>query len=132
MGTQVGSVDGRLRCIVRIEQPGRDGFTALLDTGFNGELLVSRSEINCLGITLLGAVEEAELAGGVRQQVEMGHCTIDWFGSKRKVEVLVAANDTERPGSSEDPAALVATALLSPHLLLIDFAARSIEIEERR
>jgi predicted aspartyl protease len=101
---------------------------ALLDTGFNGELLVARSDIASLGILERGGVSEAELAGGQVFALQRGEGRIVWLGRERRVDVLISS-EAYRPGRDGDPIALIGTRLLVPHLLLIDFAAATVEIE---
>lgn len=132
MATQIGSIDGRRRPLVRIEREnGAEGFLALMDTGFNGELFVSYRDAMRLGFTLRAGISTAQLADGQNAEVLRGVGAISWLGRPRRIEVLAAVQD-DIQGLADDPIALVGTALLSPHLVLIDFSAGTIEIEEQR
>ena len=130
MATLVGGIDDRLRPYMRVEYPGADdGFIALLDTGFNGELFLEEPAAFQLGVQLRGTSELVHLASGPVQEVRRGVVTIRWLGVVRRAEVLVAVVGSVKPRRADDPIALVGTALLNPHLVLLDFANRTIEIE---
>lgn len=129
MRTLIGSIDLRRRPIVRIDKEGReDGFLALLDTGFNGELLVSQTDAEVLGFARRAGTSTAELAGGQVYELSRGQGEILWLGRKRRVDVLISAEAT-RPRRDGEPVALVGTRLLAPHMLLIDFLSSTVEIE---
>ncbi|CAN0336218.1 unnamed protein product, partial [Phaeothamnion confervicola] len=125
----VGSVDDRRRPLLRIELPGRpDGLLALLDTGFNGEILVAEADIEALGFRARAGFSAVELAAGQRIQLQRGQGTIVWLSAARRVEVLIT-KELPGPRRDGDPIMLVGTGLLSPNLLLIDFAMATVEIE---
>jgi predicted aspartyl protease len=129
VGTLVGSIDDLLRPVVRIQQSGPDDeFLALLDTGFNGELFLSPGDATRFGFRLSGVVSLVRLAGGRTHRVQRGNGKIVWLGKTREIEALVSINADETIRADE-PIALVGTRLLYPHILLIDFAAGTVEIE---
>lgn len=131
MGTTLGSIDERYRPLLRIELPGdRGGFLALLDTGFNGELHCERSTAVQLGVTPLSEPVKTQLAGGVEQWAQFGQLDIVWMSRHRRVQVLVAIAEatTLRDG---DPTVLVGGGLLAPSLVLLDYGARLVEIEDQ-
>jgi predicted aspartyl protease len=131
LATLVGSVDQRRRPLIRIERTlNEDGFLALLDTGFNGELLVSIETVKRFGFELRDASSLAETAGGQVQRLLIGQATIMWLGQPRPVELLVAP-EPARNVLPDDPIALIGTGLLDPHFELIDFAGKRIEIESQ-
>ena len=101
---------------------------ALLDTGFNGQLLCDRKAASQLGVAPSGRTERVELASGVERQAQYGLLVIFWLGRERQVEVLVTA-DEPRTKVDGEPMALVGGALLSPSLVLLDYGAGTVEIE---
>lgn len=108
----------------------QDGILALLDTGFNGALFMNEDDARHLGLKLRDGYSTIELAGRSMQQIRRGLATIIWLGEVRQVEVIAAISGaTQRSRRADDPAALIGTELLDPHLLLMDFKARTIEIE---
>ncbi len=129
MGVALGSIDGRFRPLLRLERPGGiDDVLALLDTGFNGELLCDRIVASHLGVVANGQLERVELAGGIEREAQSGRLTILWLGKVRQVQVLVSV-DEPRPKADGEPIALVGGALLAPSLVLLDYGAGTIEIE---
>jgi predicted aspartyl protease len=131
LGTLIGSVDERLRPLIRLTAAkGDDDVLCLLDTGFNGELLVRRAEADRLGLLPIGSSEVAEFAGGERVRLQLAEGNIHWLGELRFVRALISADD-RLPVSADAPQVLVGTRLLFPHLLLIDFSAATVEIEHQ-
>ncbi len=132
VGTALGSIDRRYRPLLRLARSGAgEGFLALLDTGFNGELMCDTAVVAPLNIQPSGRIEEVELAGGVKLHAQFGWLTIDWLGRPRRVSVLVAAIDEEqRTKRDGEPIALVGGALLAPTLVLLGYDAGVVEIEE--
>lgn len=132
VGTALGSIDRRYRPLFRIARSEDDDeFVALLDTGFNGELMCDMAVVTVLDIQPSGRIEEVELAGGVKLHAQYGWMSIQWLGRPRRVSVLVAAIDENQLAKRNDePVALVGGALLAPSLVLLDYNAGVIEIEE--
>lgn len=129
MANLLGSIDLQLRPLVRIRFASfRDDVVAMLDTGFNGELMINISDVDSLGVTLSPLKVRVTLAGGQRAEARQGEVQIEWMGQVRRVGVFVSETEASlhRDG---DPIALIGTRLLAPHLLLIDFDAGSVEIE---
>ena len=129
MGTVIGSVDHRRRPLVRIERvDDSEGFLALLDTGFNGEIFVAIADVERLGFRLRSGYSTVEIASGQMLTVQRGDAEVMWLGERRRVEIFVS---TAPPPArkADDPVALLGTKLLWPNLLFIDFATGIIEIE---
>ncbi len=101
---------------------------ALLDTGFNGQLLCDRVAASLLGVVPSGRTEHVELAGGVQREAQVGWLRILWLGRERQVQVLVSMDETQ-PQRDGEPTALVGGGLLAPSLILLDYGAGTIEIE---
>jgi predicted aspartyl protease len=124
-----GSVDLRGRPVVRIGRAdGGDDFLAVVDTGFNGELLVSEEDVERIGVAVSRVAATVELAGGLLQDVVQAKIEIMWMGRPRLVDIFIGIESTLRKHIDE-PIALVGTGLLKPHLLLIDFDVGTVEIE---
>jgi predicted aspartyl protease len=116
------------RPLVRVEVPGRDGFLAVLDTGFNRTLMIGAAEAVAMGFTITEESEVVELATTAKVQVRQALGTIWWMNREVKIEALISnvPASTHRPDTAR---ALVGTELLSDCLLLVDFATRVVEIE---
>ena len=125
MAKVVGSVDDRGRPVVRLEI-GAESLLMAVDTGFNGDLLLSLPAARLIGLPTLGGFAEIELGDGRSTEVSEHTLQIDWLSEQRATRTFVAAKWQPR---ADDPAGLVRTGLLSPHLLLIDFGTRLVEIE---
>ena len=64
-----------------------DPIDVLVDTGFNGELMLTKDKIEELSLTLIGDDEYMTASGDmVPTTVHMGF--IKWFGHTRKIAVL--------------------------------------------
>lgn len=125
MAKVIGSVDDRGRPIVRLDLT-RESLLLVVDTGFNGDLLVTRSAADLLGVTPTARETDVELGDGTIASLNQGRAVVPWLGSQRVVRVLVSDTWTTTPDA---PVGLLGTDLLTPHLLLVDFDARSVEIE---
>lgn len=77
--------------IIDINPDGsEDPITALVDTGFNGELMLKKTKIKELSLTLIGDDEYMTANGDVvPTTVHIG--LIKWFGRTRKIAVLATA-----------------------------------------
>jgi predicted aspartyl protease len=124
-----GSVDLRGRPVVRIGRAdGDDDFLAVVDTGFNGELLVAEEDVERIGGAVSRVAATVELAGGLIHEVVQAKIEIVWMGRSRLVDIFIGIQPTARK-SIDEPIALIGTGLLRPHLLLIDFDVGTVEIE---
>jgi predicted aspartyl protease len=127
----IGSVDELGRPVVRIEVPDREGFLAVVDTGFNRSLLLLISEAQAMGFVVTEDAEIVELGTAVKTKVLRASGMVRWLDRTIQVEALVS--DEPMPVSGRDTArALVGTELLANCRLLVDFVARGMEIEEQR
>jgi predicted aspartyl protease len=128
----VGHVDERDRPLIRVPIPDRDrSFLALVDTGFNGWLLMEAGDAVSLGFVLSELAVSVEFAGRGRSHLGVAHGYIVWFGRRHRVEVLMSTARAGRPASPDEPVALLGTRLLRPHQLKVDFGDRTVAIESR-
>ena len=125
MAKVIGAVDLRGRPVIRIEGK-QDSILVVVDTGFNGDLMVSRDAARLLGVDPISTEAEIELGDGRTGRVNEARATITWLEQQRRIRVLVA-DDWAATGDA--PVGLLGTDLLAPHLLLIDFTAGTVEIE---
>lgn len=88
--------------------------------------MLSRTGARLLGLESGEIATPIELGDGSTAIVRVTQASIQWLGAQRSVEVFVSENWQPR---SEDPVGLIGTGLLTPHLLLVDFAERTVEIE---
>ncbi len=124
MARLIGSVDDRGRPLVRLSGE-HDDLLLTVDTGFNGDLFVSRFGAQMLGLTPTGRATAVELGDGSTAFVEAARITLVWLGESRPIRVLVT-NIWKPP--VDDVVGLLGTGLLSPHRLVIDFTAGTVDI----
>ncbi len=85
-----GRVDGRGRALIEICLVLDDEPTPLevwIDTGFTGQLLVPRDQIERLGLCKASGTH-ARLADGSVVFLETFEATLDWFGERTAIEVI--------------------------------------------
>ena len=95
----IGHVDRTGRALIRVSvRPSSIAadreIEVWIDTGFNGDLVLPRHQIDALELTHSGTVK-AVLADGSEVALKMHTCLVDWFGKERRIEVV--ANDGEYP-----------------------------------
>jgi predicted aspartyl protease len=126
----LGHVDARNRPLLTFSVPGReDGVLGLVDTGFNGYLLVDAAIAQQLGFTVTDVTDTVEFAGHVHRRLSVAAGRIHWFDQVIDIDVLVSAEEPPRMAAAE-PAALIGTTLLNPHSLTVDFATRRVVLSE--
>ncbi len=127
MSKLIGSVDQLDRPVVRVAIMGRDDdVLATIDTGFNGEVMMAMGDAAILGVTVLEGKRDVELGHSQSVAVHVGRMRILWLEVERDVSVLISDRATS---TLDGPVMLVGTRLLTPHLLLVDFAQGTVEIE---
>ena len=128
-----GSVDGRGRPLLRLTLTGvPDEALATIDTGFNGELLISQRDAKSLGIETTGLTEDVVLGDGSEIEAKKGRATIDWFGVPKRVVVFITADAQASTLSADEPVALVGTRLLADDILEINFPAQTVAIRQAK
>jgi clan AA aspartic protease len=114
-----GSFDGSLT--PRIVLPIADNpVSIVVDTGFNGELMLPRALINRLEFQF-GMKSEAELADGSVVETSIYRGKILWFGKERTVQAVAT--------DSED--ALLGTEMLFGVTLFMDLDANQVTLEQK-
>ena len=85
-----GRVDGSGRALIKIclvldDEP--TPFEVWIDTGFTGQLLMPRDQIERLGLCKASGTH-ARLADGSVAFLETFEATLDWFGERTAIEVI--------------------------------------------
>lgn len=117
-----GHIDERNQLWVSITVGGlhsKQTINALIDTGFNGELLLPLQVAIPLGLQLAGAAPYRLADGSISQQM-LFSASIDW-GTKRKTAIVNVVN-------SDTP--LIGGGLLHGYVLLVDFDKKQLTIKE--
>ena len=91
--------------------------SCLVDTGYNGYLLLPRSVATDLALVPTGTAS-LDLADGTQVQAERFFARVLWLTQWRLV----------RAATTNGPDTLIGAGLLFPHRLRIDYAARTVEI----
>lgn len=123
-----GWVDARLRPLILVRFGGATevSMPGLVDTGFNGELLLPEDLIGRIPHTLLGVRERIDTAAG-SPVVTRAISHIVWFGSFVEVDVWITPT-TQR---FKDPVPLlIGTRLLSGLRLTVDFSEGLVSIQK--
>jgi len=108
--------------VLEISIPGLDEpLEAIVDTGFNGTLLIPRRYAEQAGF-LLRATEHFMLADGSLMQAAVMRGKILWFGMEQEVDVVTVEADS----------VLLGTEMLDGSKLEIDFVRRRLSIMRRR
>jgi len=66
---------------------GKKKLKMLLDTGFNGELMIPQKIIDELHLEQIG-ISDYVTASGEAEETKVYKCTIDFFGGKKEIAVL--------------------------------------------
>ena len=104
--------------------PHASRITALIDTGFDGELLVYHDQLRAIGVDVVfDRAEQLRLADGSEVTLLGSTLTIDWHGEPRRVNLDVVP--TKAPQRAR---ALLGCRLLRDSQLHIDFPAGTIRI----
>lgn len=130
MSEIVGHVDARDRPIVSLSLPGADdGLLVIVDTAFNGQLLIhdiDAARLKCGSSRVELRVEFADRRSRV---LKRARGSIVWFGREQSVDVWMSA-EPQRTAMPDEPVGLLGTGLLNPHRLVVDFATRRVVITE--
>jgi predicted aspartyl protease len=82
-----GSVDDRKRPLVRIETPGfADPLVAVVDTGFNGAILIDEMQAARLGFSVeRDSITPVQLASQRKEDFLVGQGSFIWLGERRTI-----------------------------------------------
>lgn len=110
MAREGGSVNAQLEAWLRIRSSGSEIIDRLIDTGFDGALVLPRAAASRLNLTILGRVPI--IGGGrVRTIADIAELEVEWLGETRAVEVIISDGDDS----------LLGTGLLDGSRLLVDY-----------
>lgn len=115
-----GTVNARREAILPLTVHGPAGaetLDALIDTGFDGGVLLPRSVATRIHLPVVTAADAA-LADGTVVRLEVAMARVDWLG--RRQNVLMYLNPVDET--------LLGTELLAAHRLVIDYPAALVEV----
>lgn len=117
MPHESGWVNSSLEAIVRLRFSNGVEHEFIIDTGFDGALVLPRSIVESLGLTV-GDSEEVELAQG-KTEMESALAKILWLGEERDAQILITNQEY----------LLIGTELLRGTCLTIDYVALTTSID---
>ena len=119
MAREDGSVNAQLEAWLRVQSTNGEIIECLIDTGFNGALVLPRSEAVRLNLTVLGRVSIIGV-GRARQIADIAELEIEWLGQSRAVEVIISDGDDS----------LLGTELLDGSRLVVDYVAYTVTVSD--
>jgi clan AA aspartic protease len=119
MAHEDGSVNAQLEAWLRVQATSGETIECLIDTGFNGALVLPRTEAVRLNLTVLGRVPIIGV-GHARQIADIAELEIEWLGQSRAVEVIISDGDDS----------LLGTELLDGNRLVIDYVAYTATVSD--
>jgi len=89
MPRESGSVTDAREARVPVKLAGGEVIECLVDTGFNGQLMIPREVIHRLHLPVIGH-EDFETAGGHLLSADIVLVEIEWLAERRVVEAIVS------------------------------------------
>ena len=120
MARAEGSVNAQLEAWLRIRAASGETVECLVDTGFNGALMLTRFAVIRLGLAVLGRVPIIGVSGA-RFIADIAELEVEWLNERRAVEVIIS--------DGED--SLVGTQMLDGTKLIIDYVAHTVTVSEQ-
>ena len=117
MAEEKGLVNENLEAVLRIKLQNNAVIDCVIDTGFNGSLLLPRKFVEENSMTFLG-LEKVELVEKISAEIETALAEINWFDEK--ISILIYVSET---GDS-----LIGTEMLIDSLLEIDYRNLTVKI----
>jgi clan AA aspartic protease len=119
MAREDGSVNAQLEAWLRVSSTGGERFDCLIDTGFDGALVLPRSEANRLNLTILGRVPIIGVSR-IRSIADIAELEIEWLGNTRAVEVIISDGDDS----------LIGTQMLDGSRLVVDYINHMVTVSD--
>jgi clan AA aspartic protease len=120
MAREDGSVNAQLEAWLRVQATNGELIECLIDTGFNGALVLPRAEAMHLSLTVLGRVPIIGV-GRARMVADIAELEIEWLGQNRSVEVIISDGDDS----------LLGTELLDGSRLVVDYVAYTVTVSDK-
>jgi clan AA aspartic protease len=111
MPHESGSVNALREAIVEIRFARGDSQQCVIDTGFDGALIIPARVAESLALPVVARLV-FELVGGARMSADVALGEIEWLGKRRSVEVIM----------SESNDALIGTELFAESKLVVDYS----------
>jgi len=121
MAREDGSVNARREPWLRVRTTtaGGEMLECLIDTGFDGALVLPRSEATRLNLIVLGRVPIIGV-GRIRAIADIAELEVEWLGARRAVEVIISSGDDW----------LLGTQLLDGSRLIVDYINYTVTVSD--
>lgn len=119
MAREEGSVNARREPWLRVRTVAGETLDCLIDTGFDGALVIPRSEATRLNLTVLGRVPIIGV-GRIRTVADIAELEVEWLGEPRAIEVIISSADDS----------LLGTELLDGSRLVIDYINYTVTVSD--
>ena len=119
MAREDGSVNAQLEAWLRVLVTNGEIVECLVDTGFNGSLMLPRSEAVRLKLTVLGRVPIIGV-GRARSIADIAELEVEWLGQTRAVEVIISDGDD----------ALLGSLMLDGSRLMVDYIGYTMTVSD--
>ncbi len=110
MAREDGSVNARREPWLRVRTTAGETLDCLIDTGFDGAMVLPRSEATRLNLIVLGRVPIIGV-GRIRAIADIAELEVKWLGARRAIEVIISSGDDW----------LLGTELLDGSRLVVDY-----------
>jgi clan AA aspartic protease len=110
MAREDGSVNARQEAWLRVRSSRGETLDCLIDTGFNGALVLPRADAARLDLAVLGRVPIIGVSM-IRSIADIAELEVEWLGERRAVEVIISDGDDS----------LLGTGLLDGSRLVVDY-----------
>jgi clan AA aspartic protease len=119
MAREDGSVNARREPWLRVRTADGEMLDCLIDTGFDGALVLPHSEAIRLNLTVLGRVPIIGV-GKIRAIADIAELEVEWLGESRAVEVIISSGDDS----------LLGTELLDGSCLIVDYINYTVTVSD--
>ena len=119
MAREDGRVNAQLEAWLRVLVTNGEIVECLVDTGFNGSLMLPRSEAVRLKLTVLGRVPIIGV-GRARSIADIAELEVEWLGQTRAVEVIISDGDD----------ALLGSLMLDGSRLMVDYIGYTMTVSD--
>lgn len=119
MAREEGSVNAQREPWLRVRTVAGKTLDCLIDTGFDGALVIPRSEATRLNLTVLGRVPIIGV-GRIRTVADIAELEVEWLGVPRAIEVIISSADDS----------LLGTELLDGSRLVIDYINYTVTVSD--
>ncbi len=117
MAEEKGIVNENLEAVLLVEFSNQSAIECVLDTGFNGSLLLPRKFVENNSMLFIGP-EQVDLVEGISTEIDTALAEVDWLGDNFSIRIFVSETDE----------ALIGVEMLIDSVLEIDYRTSIVKI----